>query len=94
MQHQQSREARISAELTRLRTDLDELRSKIEQSETNDKKMVEYLDQIDAKKEELNDKLRELKDNGSGAMDELNKGLKEAWDRLAIATKAAKARLH
>ena len=94
MRQQQSQEARISAELTRLRTDLEELKSRIEQSENNDAKMTQYLEQIEAKKDELTEKLQEWKSSGGDAKDELAKGLKEAWDRLAIASKAAKARLH
>jgi chromosome segregation ATPase len=94
MRQQQSQEARMSAELARLRTDLEELKSRIEQSENNDAKMTQYLEQIEAKKDELTEKLQEWKSSGGDAKDELAKGLKEAWDRLAIASKAAKARLH
>ena len=94
MRQQQSREARISAELARLRTDLEDLKAKIERSENNDVKMIQYLEQIEAKKDELTEKLQEWKTSSGDAKDELTKGLKEAWDRLAIASKAAKARLH
>jgi predicted nuclease with TOPRIM domain len=94
MRQQQSQEARFRAELTRLRTDLEELKSKIEENETSDKKMIQYLEQIEAKKDELTEKLHEWKESSGDAKEELTKGLKEAWDRLAIASKAAKARLH
>lgn len=94
MRQQQTQEARISAQLTRLRTDLEKLRSRIEENQSNDTEMNDYLEQIEAKKDEVTKKLNDWKDSGGDAKDELTKGLKEAWDRLAIASKAAKARLH
>lgn len=94
MQQLQSQEARIRAELARLRTDLDELKSKVEQNGSNDKSMALYLEQIEAKKDRLTEMLHQWKESSGDAKDELKKGLKEAWDRLAIASKAAKARLH
>ena len=94
MRQQQSQEARMSAELKRLRTDLEELKSRIERSENSDVKMIRYLEQIEAKKDELTEMLQEWKESSGDAKDELTKGLKEAWGRLAIASKAAKARLH
>lgn len=103
-QHQKSKETmdrtdlyeqEIRADLAKLRAELDTLKAragleKVEQSQ----KFNRYLETLSDKSEEVGEKLDNLKGSGSDAVDDIKTGLKEAWQRLAIAKKAAKARFH
>jgi hypothetical protein len=88
-------EQEIRTELALLRAELDKLKAradqeKLEQSEKFDR----YLEALAEKSEEVGEKLEILKDSGSDAVDDIRTGLTEAWERLAIAKQAAKARFH
>lgn len=88
-------EQEIRAELAHLKAELDSLhveaeRKKLEQ----ESKLEDYLKTLSDKSEEVGKKLDNLKDSGSDAVDEIRAGLTEAWERLAIAKNAAKAKFH
>ena len=88
-------EQEIRAELAHLKAELDSLhveaeRKKLEQ----ESKLDDYLKTLSNKSEEVGKKLDNLKDSGSDAADEIRAGLTEAWERLAIAKNAAKAKFH
>ena len=88
-------EQEIRAELAHLKAELDSLqveaaRKKLEQ----ESKLDDYLKTLADKSEEVGKKLDNLRESGSDAADEIRAGLTEAWERLAIAKNAAKAKFH
>ena len=86
---------RIDAELLRMRHDLDSLRTMVQEADDqNPTRFTRYVEAIEQKNKEISRRLDDLATQGSKAKRDIEKGLKEAWDRIAIATKAAKARLH
>ena len=88
-------EQEIRAELAQIQAELDTLKARAEQESTGQPmKFDEYLATLTEKSEEVGDKLENLKDSGSDAVDDIKTGLKEAWQRLAIAKRAAEARFH
>lgn len=88
-------EQEIRTELAQLQAELDTLKARAEQEKTGPPmKFEEYLATLTEKSEEVGDKLENLKDSGSDAVDDIKAGLKEAWQRLAIAKRAAEARFH
>lgn len=88
-------EQEIRAELAQLQAELDTLKARADQERAGQPmKFEEYLATLTEKSEEVGDKLENLKYSGSDAVDDIKTGLKEAWQRLAIAKRAAKARFH
>ena len=86
---------KIQAELTELRAELTKLRALAEKENADQRKKFDrYLDALNEKSEDVSAKLDSLKESGGDAADDIKKGLKEAWERLAIAKQAAKARFH
>ena len=86
---------KIRAELEQLRAELDKLKAQADESSAEKQiKFDRYLDTLDEKRNEVGEKLEALKDSGDDAIDDIKEGLKEAWQRLAIAKTAAKIRFH
>ena len=88
-------EEEIRTELGQLKAELDSLQEKIEAQDAGPKeKLDDYIDSLSDKREQVGKKLENLKDASSDAVDEIRSGLTEAWERLAIAKQAAKAKFH
>ena len=95
MQNQQMYRDRVEAELSRIRHDLEKLREKTQDAGQRDQtRFTRYVEAIEKKNEEISRRLDDLTTQGGKAKQDIEKGLKEAWDRVAIAAKAAKARFH
>jgi len=90
-----SEQQKIRTRLTELRLELDKLKAQAAR-EKADKRVEfdQYLDSLHEKSKEVGAKLDALKDSGGDALDDIRTGLNEAWERLAIAKRAAKARFH
>ena len=85
----------VRANLEMLKTDVAKLKARAEQIEARERsRFAQYVDELDESRDAVARRLDELRDAGSNARDDIERGLKEAWDRLAIAKKAAKARFH
>lgn len=89
----------IDAELLRMRHELESLKTIVQEEADgrNPTKFTRYVEAIEQKSEQISRRLDDLTTQGSKAKRDIEKGLKEAWDRVAIATSAAKAakpRLH
>lgn len=88
-------EQEIRAELAQLKAELDTLKARAAEEEAEQRlKFDRYLETLSNKSEEVGEKLESLKDSGGDAVDDIKSGLKEAWERLAIAKQAAEARFH
>jgi len=88
-------EQEIRAELAQLKAELDSLQVEAERKKLEqESKFDDYLTTLTEKSEEVGKKLENLKDSGSDAAEEIRAGLTEAWERLAIAKNAAKAKFH
>ena len=95
MQEQIIYRHKVEAELKRIRADVEVLKAKAAKVKAEErKKFDDYLGTIEEKSEQIGEQIGELKSKSGEATDDIQKGLKEAWDRLAIATEAAKARFH
>lgn len=85
----------MRAELAQIRAELEKLRATAEQEEAEQRKKFDrYLETLNQKSDEVSGKLDELKDSSGDALADIKTGMKEAWERLAIAKQAAKARFH
>lgn len=83
----------IRADLQKLRAEVDELKTlAARQKELDRSKLEEYLDALDSKRKDVATKLELLSDSSGDAYDDIKKGMKDAWQRLAIAKQAAAAR--
>lgn len=88
-------EQEIRADLAQLRAELDTLKVQAEQEKLErSEKLAGYIETLSEKSEEVGEKLENLKDSGGDAVGDIKNGLKEAWQRLAIAKRAAEARFH
>lgn len=90
-----SYERKINAELDRLQAELDKLKASASRAKAEQRiRFDRYLSTLEKKKEEISDKVDTAKESGEEAMSDIKRSLTEAWDRLAIAKKAAQARFH
>lgn len=95
MQEQLMYRHNVEAELKRMRADIDALKKKAAKAKEEERTRFDrYLSSIEEKSDQIGEQLGDLKSKGDAAKDDIQKGLKEAWDRVAIATEAAKARFH
>lgn len=95
MQSNELYKQEVRANLEMLKADVAKLKARSEQIETNQRsRFDQYIEQLEENREAVARKLDELKDSTGKAREDIERGLKEAWDRLAIAKKAAKARFH
>lgn len=86
---------KASAELDKIGAEINLLKAKAAEAKAEQRvQLDEYLATLEDKRNKLDDQVSTLKDSSEDAMDDLRRGLKDAWDRLAIAKKAAKARFH
>jgi chromosome segregation ATPase len=86
---------KASAELDKIGAEVNRLKARAAEAKAEQRiQLDEYLAPLEEKRKELDDQVSALKDSSSDAMNDLQRGLKDAWDRLAIAKKAAKARFH
>lgn len=85
----------VSANLEMLKADVAKLKAQAEQIEAKERsRFARYIEELDANRATIARRLDELQDAGGKARNDIERGLKEAWDRLAIAKKAAEARFH
>ena len=90
-----SYERKINAELDRLQAELDKLKASASRAKAEQRiRFDRYLSTLEKKKEEISDKVDTAKESDEEAMSDIKRSLTEAWDRLAIAKKAAQARFH
>lgn len=95
MESQDMYKKEVKANLDILKADVDKLKAQAEKIEAEQRsRFFQYIEELDENRETIARKLDELKDAGGKARDDIERGLKEAWDRLAIAKKAAEARFH
>lgn len=95
MNHTEINQQEIKLELTKLRAEMDKLKAQAAKEKAEQRvKFDAYLETLDEKSDEVGAKLEELKDTSGEAVEDIKTGLKEAWQRLAIAKQAAKARFH
>ena len=95
MQSNELYKKEVRANLEMLKADVAKLKARSEQIEANQRsRFDQYIEQLDENREAVARKLDELKDSTGRAREDIERGLKEAWDRLAIAKKAAEARFH
>ncbi len=84
--------ARLEARMQELDAEVDKLKAQAKMASADQKaRYNEYLDALDEKRESMKNKLAGLKDDSEDAFDEIKAGMKDAWQRLAIAKKAAEA---
>lgn len=95
MQSQHLFKEEVRANLEMLKADVAKLKARASQIEATERsRFAQYIDELDENREALVGRVEELKHAGGKARDDIEQGLKEAWDRLAIARKAAEARFH
>lgn len=95
MQKQELFRDRVEADLSRMRHRLDQLMAKAENADGRDQsRYTRYVERIDRKREEISRRLDDLSTQGVEVKLDIEKGLRDAWDRISIASQAAKARFH
>ena len=95
MQSQDLFRKEVNANLEMLKADVAKLKARTEQIEADKRsRFAQYVEELDENRASLARQIDELRDAGGKARDDIERGLKEAWDRLAIAKKAAEARFH
>ena len=93
MQSRELYKAKINAELSRIRADIDKLKAKAKRVEADQAiTFNKYVSAIEDKSETIGSWLDELQSDSEEARRVIERGVKEAWNRLDIATNAAKAR--
>lgn len=95
MSTQNHYEEKVSAQLDELEAEIDKLKAVAAKEKAElGIKFSRYIDELEQKSKDVGERLASIKESGDEAMDDVQRGLKEAWDRLAIAQKAARARFH
>jgi|GEM_PF-2187531 len=95
MNSQEHYKEKVSAQLDELEAEINKLKAVASKDKAELRiKFDKYIDELEKKRQHVGEKLADIKDSGDQAMDDVQRGLKEAWDRLEIAQKAAKARFH
>ncbi len=88
-------EKKISAQLDELEAEIDKLKAVASKEKAElGLRFDSYIDELEQQRKDVGERLASIKESGDEAMDDVQRGPKEAWDRLAIAQKAAKARFH
>ena len=92
MKQSEAYRSKLEGQMQELDAEVDKLKARARQAGAEQRiKYNEYLDVLDEKRETIKSKMSELKDDGEDALDELKAGMQDAWQRLAIAKKAAEA---
>lgn len=95
MNKQEAYKEKVSAELDKIGAEVHRLKAMAAETKAEKQiKLTGYINMLEEKKEALGNQLETLKDSSGDAADDIQRGLKDAWDRLAIAKKAAEARFH
>lgn len=95
MNKQEAYKEKAGAELEMIGAELNRLKAIAEKAKAEQRATLDhYIGSLEQRRQELGDKLESIKDNSADALEDLQHGLREAWDRLDIARKAAKARFH
>ena len=95
MNSQEMYKQEVNASLEMLKADVAELKAKTEKLDAEGRsRFDDYVEELDEKRAEIGKQLADLAEAGGKAKNDIERGLKEAWDRLAIAKRAAEARFH
>lgn len=95
MDNQEQYEEKVSAQLDEIDAEIDKLKAVASKEKAELRiKFDGYIDELEQKRKDVGVRLQSIKGSGDAAMDDVQRGLKEAWDRLDIARRAAKARFH
>jgi hypothetical protein len=95
MNKQEAYKEKVSAELDKIGAEVNRLKAMTAETKAEKKmQLTGYIKTLEEKKEVLGSQLETLKDSSGNAMDNIQRGLKDAWYRLAIAKKAAEAKFH
>lgn len=94
MQDRQPEKDKLKAQLDELDAEVDKLKARAKQAGAEQRmKYSEYVDTLEEKRSDMKKRFEELKDDTGEALDELKAGVKDAWERLAIAKRAAQAEM-
>lgn len=86
---------KLKAQYDKLSAEIDKLKAEAEQISADQRmKFYDYIETLDEKRDKLKSRVDDLKDASGAAVDELETGIKDAWQRVAIAKKAAEARFN
>lgn len=84
---------KVEAQFDKLSAEIDKLKAEAEEISADQRmKFYEYIETLDEKRDRLRSRLKDLRQASGSAMDEIEAGMKDAWQRVAIAKKAAEAR--
>lgn len=84
---------KLKAKMNEWNAEIDKIEAKADQADAESK--IEYEKQVEdlrAKRKEVEDKMAELQQAGEGAWEDLKKGIESAWDSLGNALKSATSR--
>lgn len=84
---------KLKSKLDQWNAEIDEIEAKADQTEAESK--IEYekqLEDLRAKRKNVEDKIVELQQAGDGAWEDLKAGVEIAWDSLGNAIKSAASR--
>jgi len=84
---------KLKAKMDEWNAEIDKLAAKADQAEADAK--IEYekqLEDLRAKRKDVEDKMAELQQAGDGAWEDLKAGIENAWDSLGSALKSAASR--
>lgn len=91
----EAKKDKFKAQFDELSAEIDKLKAEAEKvSADQRKKFYDYVETLDEKRNQLKSRVDELKDASGAAIDELETGMKDAWQRVAIAKQAAEARFN
>jgi len=84
---------KLKAKMDEWNAEIDKIEAKADQAEAESK--IEYekqLEDLRAKRKDVEDKMAELQQAGDGAWEDLKAGIESAWDSLGNALKSAASR--
>ncbi len=84
---------KVQAQFDKLSAEIDKLKAEADEISADQRtKFYDYVETLDEKREQLKDQVDDLREASGAAFEEIESGMKEAWQRVAIAKKAAEAR--
>lgn len=90
---EEATKAKVKARFDKMSAEIDKLKAKAEEISADQRReFYDYVEALDEKRNQLESRIDDLKEASGSAIDELETGMKEAWQRIAIARKAAEAR--